>query len=89
MARRPPPELRIRWSKREKALLYDGSKPTGGLLAHAFEGAKLLDIYGMRDGLAARVHQPDPSDERSLAQELDARGYDLTTLRFSIRKKTP
>lgn len=26
-------------------------------------------------------------DERSLAQELEARGYDLTTLRFQIRRK--
>lgn len=27
------------------------------------------------------------TDERSLAEELHRRGYDLTTLRFSIRKK--
>lgn len=29
----------------------------------------------------------DPSIKRTLAQELEARGYDLTTLRFSICKK--
>lgn len=28
-------------------------------------------------------------DGKSLAQELEARGYDLTTLRFSIRMKRP
>lgn len=61
-------ELTIRWSKRERALLYDGEKSTGGMLAHFFEGI------------------PYP-DQLSLAKELDARGYDLTTLRFQIRKK--
>lgn len=60
--------LKIYWSKREKALLYNGPKQTGGLLASLFE-------------------QHRNSDGRTLAQELDARGYDLTTLRFSIRRK--
>lgn len=63
------PDLLIRWSKRERALLYDGCKSTGGLLAWLVESQRNLD-------------------NRNLAQELDARGYDLTTLRFSIRKKT-
>jgi hypothetical protein len=85
--RRPAAELRVYWSKRERALVYDGSKPTGGLLALFLEQVKLIDAYGMRHGLAARIHRPDESDERSLALELDARGYDLTTLRFQIRKK--
>jgi hypothetical protein len=75
--RRPVPELRIYWSKRERtyrddkatsgALVYNGEKCTGGMLATWFERIEL--------------------DKRTLAQELDARGYDLSTLRFSIRKK--
>lgn len=72
-------KLTIRWSKREKALVYAGSKPTGGMLALFVEGVKLADVY--------RTTTPDPNDERTLAQELYARGYDLTTLRFSIRRK--
>ena len=76
---------KIRWSKRDKALVYE-PKQTGGMLAQVFEGIKILDIYGMRHGLAAKVHRPDESDERTLAQELDARGYDLTTLKFSIQR---
>lgn len=83
----PKPDLVVRWSKREKALLYDGCSPTGGLLALFFEHVKLLDAYNQRHGLGARIHRPSESDERSLAKELDARGYDLSTLRFSIRKK--
>lgn len=82
-------ELRAYWSKRERAVVYDGSKQAGGLLALFFEQVTLIDAYAMRTGLAARVHRPHESDERSLAQELDARGYDLTTLRFQVRRKAP
>lgn len=87
VSRKGKAELRAYWSRRERALVYDGSKPTGGLLALFFEQVALVDAYGMRTGLAARVRRPAPSDERSLAEELEARGYDLTTLRFQIRKK--
>lgn len=83
----PLAKLTVRWGKREKALLYIGSKPTGGMLAQFFERAKILDIYDQRHGLGARIHRPCESDERSLAAELDARGYDLTTLRFTIQRK--
>lgn len=81
------PDLVIRWSKRERALVYDGPKTTGGMLATWLEHARMPDVYDQRHGLGAKLHRPDPSDERNLAQELEARGYDLTTLRFSIRKK--
>lgn len=84
---RKPADLRVYWSKRERALVYNGSQPTGMLLAMFLESVKLIDAYGMRHGLAAKIHKPDESDERTLAQELDARGYDLTTLRIQIRKK--
>jgi hypothetical protein len=82
MARKP--DLGITWSKREKALLYhyEGGKPTSMLLAHFFEHIKMGEAYG---GWAGRTRQSN--DDHTLAQELDARGYDLTTLRFSIRKK--
>lgn len=60
------PDLSVRWSKRERALLYDGAKPTGGMLASFFER---IESY----------------DKKTLAAELEARGYDLTTLRFSLR----
>ncbi len=87
VSRRGPADLRVRWSKREGALVYDGRKTTGMLMAMFLEQIKLVDAYGMRHGLAAKIHRPDESDERSLAQELEARGYDLATLRFQIRRK--
>ncbi len=86
---KPKAELRIYWSKRENALMYYGTGSTGGLLHQFFDNVKMVDAYGMRHGLGAKLHRPDESDGRSLAQELDARGYDLTTLRFQIRKKQP
>lgn len=90
MADKPDPlaKLTVRWSKREKALLYIGSKPTGGMLALVFEGMKMIDLYNQRHGLGATIHRPCESDERTIAAELEARGYDLTTLRFTIQKKT-
>jgi hypothetical protein len=66
--KRGKPELSVRWSKRERALLYDGTGPTGGMLSYYFEGMKW-------------------PDDKHMAAELESRGYDLTTLRFSIRKK--
>ncbi len=80
------PDQGVRWSKREKALLYhhESSKPTSMLIAHFFEGITMGDAYGHA---IPRKHSDE--DNRTLAEELDARGYDLTTLRFSIRKKKP
>lgn len=98
-----PPDLAIRWSKREISLLYvyqsNAGKALGRVLSNIIEGRTLGEMNGddcgkecNRNGLKARFREgrpPDPSDKRTLAQELDARGYDLTTLRFSICKKTP
>lgn len=64
--------LHVRWSKRERALLYH--YPTraqdGGMLSHAFEGQ--VHLHGI-----------------TLTAELEERGYDVTTLRFSIQLKPP
>lgn len=75
----------VRWSKREKALLYcfESQKPTSMLIAHVFEGIKMGEMLGYTG------REKQPGDERTFAQELEARGYDLTTLRFSIHKKEP
>jgi hypothetical protein len=64
MAREQP---LVRYSKRERALVYPSS-PTGRLLCRAIEEA---DVF----------------DGRTLAQELEARGFDVTTLRITCRKK--
>jgi hypothetical protein len=81
--------LLVRWSKRENALLYDGGKSTGGMLAHLFEYAKLGESYSMKEPDEVRTPYGPHDDwlRRTLVKELEARGYDPTTLRFSIRKK--
>lgn len=65
-----PADLRVRWSKRERDLMfaYEQHPSDGHLMYGAF------CVTPVCDG-------------KSLADELDARGYDLTTLRFQIRKK--
>ena len=82
--KRTKPDQSVKWSKRERALLYhyEAQKPTSMLIAHVFEGIKMGSLYGDYPG---RVKQPN--DDLTFAQELEARGYDLTTLKFSIRKK--
>lgn len=77
------PDHAVRWSKREKALLYhhERCKPTSMLIAQVFEGLTMGDLY------AYPGRKQEPGDGRTFAQELEARGYDLTTLRFSIRRK--
>lgn len=65
-------KLHVRWSKRERALLYHypTRKADGGMLSHAFEGQ--IHLHG-----------------KTLVSELEERGYDITTLRFSIELKPP
>jgi hypothetical protein len=66
--KRSKPELTIRWSRKEGALLYSQSKAVGGCAASVFE-------------------RLDAHQGRSFTQYLEDAGYDLTTLRFQIRKK--
>ena len=54
-----------------------------------FSGHSLCYTYGNRDGkvicrIISAALEGNHSGEKSLADELQARGYDLTTLRFSI-----
>jgi hypothetical protein len=72
-----PPGHRVYWSKRENALLYHQDGTVGDQTASSSTGGMLaLAFEGVDIGYG-----------RSLAAELESRGYDLTTLRFCIRKK--
>lgn len=69
--------LRSHWSKKERDFVVEfPNKPDGHLLNYY--------LYTLK---------PPPSPLRpgettmTLAEELEARGYDLTTLKFSIKKK--
>ena len=66
--------LYVCWSKKEDALLYySPRKSDGGVLAQFFEQ---VEISATCDGVS-----------RTLAKELEARGYDLKTLKFSVKRK--
>lgn len=69
--------LAAKWSKREKDVMfyYPGSKSDGHLL-HCFFSYARTSFTEMQD-----------PKSKSLLDELEARGYDITTLKFSIKKK--
>lgn len=73
LTRSKPGEQRAYWSRRERDVVYD----CGG--AGACRPTSRL--------LAYAFEQVDMGDGKSLRAELEARGYDLTTLRFSIKLK--
>lgn len=66
------PALSARWSKRHRDLLYNFDRyPPDGHFLH---------------GLFSHV-VVDGKSGRNLVQELEARGFDVTTVRFSIQRK--
>ncbi len=70
---KPSNKLRIYWSKREKDIMYYHPKwgVDGRLLHHYFDHIK----YNTGGG------------ETTLTKELERRGFDIKTLRFSIAYK--
>lgn len=79
-SRKTQPDLAVRWSMRETT--YRDGRASRGALTYfgpGSTGAMLASFF-------ERLEYPD---KKTMAQELDDRGYDLTTLRFSIRKKVP
>lgn len=75
--------LWVVWSKKEKDLLFHHPdfKANAALLNYYLCSPRLVRDYS-GDG---RGFSFDPS----LVEELEKRGYDITTLRFSIMKKAP
>lgn len=73
--------LSIRWGKRERDMLIDyPSKPDGWLVHDVFFGDR------------CRLSMEGPFNvvwDPSLVKQLEERGYDLTTLKFSIKRKAP
>ena len=69
-----PKKLTAKWSKRENDILYFyPDQPANGSLLHSY-----LSGYGVTD---------DKGNAMKIWDELERRGYDKTTLRFSIKKK--
>lgn len=69
--------LRVYWGKRAKDVMFEYcNKPDGHLLHDFFSYATVPSSDA--DGNPINV---------TLLKELERRGYDLTTLKFSIKKK--
>jgi hypothetical protein len=74
-------KLVVFWSKREQDFLFRYPRSADGHLAYgAFCGERMRFAPG----------QTPPFDfDPSFVKELETRGYDLTTLRFSVERKKP
>ncbi len=75
-------QLTAKWSKREKDIMFDFPeyKADGHMLCSYLCNKR--HMYKM-DALGGFTTEEIPS----LVQELELRGYDITTLKFSIQKK--
>lgn len=80
---KPKDKLRAYWSKKENGLM----------LYHPLGEQTRCDARLLNDALSAKRCFADPGKplgvefDPSLLDELDKRGYDLTTIRFSIEPK--
>lgn len=81
-----PGELRVGWGVAERGDSEDVCYVWGG------EGASKSDAYLLHNAIGSSrfspsFERPRYTVEPSLLEELAERGYDLSTLRISIRKK--
>lgn len=81
-----PGELRVGWGAAERGDLEDVCYAWGG------EGANKSDAHLLHNAIGSSrfspsFERPGYTVEPSLIEELAERGYDLSTLRISIRKK--
>ena len=73
-------ELKVRYSKREKDLLIEYPRRCDGSLMYYHLCCEHPHYnFGMKDKLYEM--------EKSLVKELEERGYDIKTLKFSIKLK--
>ena len=90
--------LRIVWSKREKDfVIHYPSSPDGSLISQLIRPWKSICKISMVDSYIDKTTEELKYYRGSLGEytllekdwlkELDRRGYDLTTLKFSIQKK--
>lgn len=69
------PDIVVRWRKTDESGRLDG------------DGALVYKGCSPTCGLLAHAFESVPIHDSTLAKLLDANGYDLKTLRFTIRKK--
>lgn len=87
-------ELKVNWSKREKDLMIHYPKSCDGHLMHCFLSRPIYWLLysepNTESGESLVTKVPGHGNlisARSIKDELEARGYDLSTLKISIKKK--
>lgn len=73
MGKRNPEKLSAIWSKRFRDVFYRSPNQWDGHLLHAVLCAPRWNVDGER--------------QKTFIEELEARGYDITTLRFEVLRK--
>ena len=77
-----PGQVKMYWSKREKDLMFDWNSPASKSDSHL-----LHNVLCNKRFLPSFLSPKEWQEEKSLIDELEERGYDITTLKFSIKKK--
>lgn len=80
-----PNTLRVTWGRED----HD---PNPDVMFSWGEGCQKGDsmlLHSMFSGFEHRKYGKHPAEHDGYLKELEARGYDLTTIKFSIKKKTP
>ena len=76
--------LKVQWSKREQEIIYIYPVKKDGMVCHHYLACEHKGyVYLEKEGRWGEGYMP------SFFKELEKRGYDLTTLKFSIKKKVP
>lgn len=84
MPTKPSDVLSVRWSDREEDFVIRYPRRPDGHLAYGiFCADRMRSNPGWKNRLGESPWDFDPS----FVKELEARGYDLTTLQFSVRLK--
>lgn len=80
--------LAIKWSKREKDLMIHYPRSCDGslIMHHICNDVLRFDFHKWHDDKFKNTLSP-PYEVFNLKQELEKRGYDITTLKFSIELK--
>jgi len=83
-----PPSQRVKWSKRERALIYQHD---GTVEVCRQDGTVVEQTASNATGalIAFALETKDVFQGQSLVQALEARGYDITTFKMSVRMRKP
>lgn len=80
--------LSIKWSKKEKDLMIHYPRSCDGALIQYYICAEMCE-FDFQKWINEKEHVNPTYKVFSLKDELERRGYDITTLKFSIELKKP